>query len=93
MFILKKHSVPTINHSNYNYLSKCKTNSTHCFLYQAYRKGRSPQSALMKRIERQLPWCSHKDKLEPIHRPDIHDHKTVDWIAVTGHSKDEGTRI
>ncbi|KAK3746959.1 hypothetical protein QZH41_002512 [Actinostola sp. cb2023] len=57
----------------------------------AYRKGHS--DALMKRIEKQLPWCPHRDKLEPIIRPDIHDHKTVDWLAVTGHPMDESTRL
>ncbi|XP_031562637.1 uncharacterized protein LOC116298358 [Actinia tenebrosa] len=59
----------------------------------AYKKGRSAHSALMKRIEQQLPWCPDKDKLEPIRRPDIFDYKTVDWIAVTSHSRDESTRI
>ena len=47
----------------------------------------------MQRIEKQLPWFPHKNKIEPIRRPDIFDHKTVDWIAVTSHERDETTKF
>ncbi|XP_001641159.2 uncharacterized protein LOC5521353 [Nematostella vectensis] len=59
----------------------------------AYRKHHSAPSALMHQIEKQLPWCPDRDKIEPIMRPDIYDYKTKDWIAVTGHSPEEATRI
>jgi len=55
---------------------------------QLYKKGRSPKSALMERIAKQLPWCSEQDKIEQFQRPDIFDNKTVDWLAVTAHSKE-----
>ena len=54
---------------------------------QAYKKGRSPKSALMGRITKQLPWCSDHDEIEQLRRPDIFDNKTVDWLEVTAHSK------
>ncbi|XP_020615963.1 uncharacterized protein LOC110053977 [Orbicella faveolata] len=53
-----------------------------------YKKGRSPKSALMERIAKQLPWYSAQDKIEQFRRPDISDNKTVDWLAVTAHSKE-----
>jgi len=42
----------------------------------------------MERIAKQLPWCSEQDKIEQFRRPDIFDNKTVDWLAVTAHSKE-----
>lgn len=53
-----------------------------------YRKGRSPKSALMERIAKQLPWSSTQNKIKQFRRPDIFDNKTVDWLAVTAHSKE-----
>lgn len=42
----------------------------------------------MERIAKQLPWYSAQDKIEQFRRPDISDNKTVDWLAVTAHSKE-----
>lgn len=42
----------------------------------------------MDRIAQQLPWCSDRDKLEELRRPDIFDYKTVDWLDVTAHRKE-----
>mgnify|MGYP001793417622 CR=1 FL=1 len=47
----------------------------------------------MHRIEKKLPWCPHKEKIEPIRRPDNFDHKTVDWLSVTAHGKNETTKL
>ncbi|PFX24890.1 uncharacterized protein LOC111331089 isoform X1 [Stylophora pistillata] len=53
-----------------------------------YNKGRTPGSALMRQIAKQLPWCSPQDKIEQFARPDIFDDKTIDWLEVTAHSKE-----
>ena len=58
------------------------------FYIQPYKRGRSPKSALMDRIAQQLPWCSDRDNLEELRRPDIFDYKTVDWLDVTAHRKE-----
>jgi len=47
----------------------------------------------MDRIAKQLPWCSDYDKIEQLRRPDIFDNKTVDWLEVTAHGKEELNRI
>ena len=55
---------------------------------QPYKRGHSPKSALMDRIAQQLPWCSDRDKLEELRRPDTFDYKTVDWLDVTAYRKE-----
>jgi len=59
---------------------------------EPYKRGRSPKTVLMHRIEEKLGWIP-RDRIEPIVRPDIYDCKTVDWLHVTSHPSDETTVI
>lgn len=50
----------------------------------AYKKGRSAHTALMERVQSNISWINHNDKIIQLQRPDIYDHKTKDWCDVTG---------
>lgn len=47
----------------------------------------------MNRIMKQLSWYSGNLTMLRLERPDIKDYKTVDWLKVTEHSKDETTLL
>ena len=53
------------------------------FLRQAYKKGRSPHSALMQRIEKKLGWQNEREKIGDLKRPDVDDYKIKDWCDIT----------
>ncbi|CAB4010605.1 Hypothetical predicted protein, partial [Paramuricea clavata] len=56
-----------------------------------YQRGLSEEEIRMRRIMKQLSWYSGDLAIPRLERPDIKDHKTVDWLHVTQHSNDETT--
>ena len=57
---------------------------------EKYQRGLSDDQIRMNKILKQLSWYSG-DAIPNVERPDINDYKTVDWLHVTQHSKDETT--
>lgn len=58
---------------------------------EKYHQGISGDHTRMNQIVKQLSWCLQNEKTLALDRPDIKDYKTIDWLQVTRHPKQEMT--